>query len=73
MAAFLSVLLHGIQNMLFTEDPNFRCRNESFFDHEHRLPLILLILHNPKRMKFNGLGKVGVIMMCAAVCSSFAW
>ena len=32
----------------------------------------LLILHNPKRMKFNGLGKVGVIMMCAALCSSFA-
>ena len=36
------------------------------------MPWVLLILHNPKRMKFNGLGKVGVKMMCAALCSSFA-
>ena len=29
-------------------------------------------LHNPRCMKFHGLGKVGVIMMCEALCSSFA-
>ena len=29
-------------------------------------------LHNTRCMKFHGLGKVGVIMMCEALCSSFA-